>query len=363
MRQRSADIGSFLIETLRGVKLAVTSNAQEREAARFRKHNDSFIAALMSMQWLTYFSGGLPGLILAASTAMVFLYGGRQVMTGALTLGGFVAFLAFQMRLMPPVQAMMGLYSSFATARVSLRRVEELFDTRPEVADGTTQLASARGFVEFDRVTFAFDRAPVLEDATFIVNPGETIALIGPSGSGKSTIADLLLRLLDPDSGVIRLDGCDLRDLRLADVRRHIGLVEQEPFLFHASIAENLRYAATGATAAEMEEAARAAGIHEFIATLPEKYDTPVGERGLALSAGERQRIAIARALLARPAVLILDEPTAALDPASEDRVAGGLDLWRRGLTTIVITHRAELAARADRVVMLEAGHAYSHSR
>jgi ATP-binding cassette subfamily B protein len=357
MRQRSADIGSFLIETLRGAKLAVVSRAEERESANFREKNDSFIAALMDMQRLTYLSGGLPGIILSAGTVVVFLYGGHQVMTGALKLSSFVAFLAYQVRLLSPVQAMMGLYAGLATARVSLERVAELFATPPEVVERPDAVAirhPVRGRVEFDRVTFSFDRqAPVLDGTSFLVEPGETVALVGPSGSGKSTVADLLLRLLDPDEGFIRLDGLDLRDLRLEDVRASVGLVEQEPFLFHASVIENLRYAKPCATTEELQDAARAAGIHDFIMGLPAGYDTLVGERGLALSAGERQRVAIARALVAQPAVLILDEPTAALDPATEGLVAGGLGISRRGMTTIVITHRMELAARADRLVRL----------
>ncbi len=357
MRQRSADIGSFLIETLRGAKLAVVSRAEERESAHFREKNDSFIAALMAMQRLTYLSGGLPGVILSLSTVLVFLYGGRQVMAGTLKLGSFVAFLAYQVRLLSPVQAMMGLYAGLATARVSLDRVEELFATQPEVVEKAEAIGlprPVRGRVEFDRVTFSFDRqAPVLDGASFTVEPGETVALVGPSGSGKSTVADLLLRLLDPDGGVIRLDGCDLRELRLDEVRACVGLVEQEPFLFHSSVGDNLRYGRPGATVEELQEAASAAGIHDFIMGLPQGYDTLVGERGLALSAGERQRVAIARALVARPAVLILDEPTAALDPGTESRVAGGLGISRRGMTTIVITHRMELAARADRVIKL----------
>jgi ATP-binding cassette subfamily B protein len=356
MRQRSADIGSFLIETLRGAKLAVVSRAEERESERFREKNDSFIGALMDMQRLTYLSGGLPGVILSLSTVLVFLYGGHQVMIGTLKIGSFVAFLAYQVRLLSPVQAMMGLYAGLATARVSLGRVEELFSTQPEVIEKREAIAlprPVRGRVEFDRVTFSFDRQPVLDGASFIVEPGETVALVGPSGSGKSTVADLLLRLLDPDAGAVRLDDCDLRDLRLDEARACVGLVEQEPFLFHASVIDNLRYARPGATTEELEDAARAAGIHDFILGLPAGYDTLVGERGLALSAGERQRVAIARALLARPAVLILDEPTAALDPVTEGRVASGLGITRRGMTTIVITHRADLAARADRVITL----------
>ena len=356
MRQRSADIGSFLIETLRGAKLAVISRAEERESERFREKNDSFISALMDMQRLTYLSGGFPGIILSLSTMLVFLYGGHQVMTGTLQLSSFVAFLAYQMRLLSPVQAMMGLSAGLATARVSLERVEELFATQPEVVEKPNAITlprPVRGRVEFDRVTFRFDRAPVLESASFLVEPGETVALVGPSGSGKSTVADLLLRLLDPDGGVIRLDDCDLRDLRLDEARACVGLVEQEPFLFHDTVLANLRYARPDAGLEELYEAARGAGIHDFILGLPSGYDTLVGERGLALSAGERQRVAIARALVARPAVLILDEPTAALDPATEGRVAGGLGISRRGLTTIVITHRAELAARADRVIKM----------
>jgi ATP-binding cassette subfamily B protein len=177
---------------------------------------------------------------------------------------------------------------------------------------------------------------------------------VGPSGSGKSTIADLLLRLLDPDSGVVRLDGHDLRDLRLSDLRRHVVLVDQEPFVFHASIAENLRYARPDATQRDLEQAALAAGIGDFIASLPQQYETQVGERGAALSAGERQRIAIARAFLANPSVLVLDEPTASLDPVSERQVISGYEAIMKGRTTILISHRLDLAIQADRVIVLE---------
>jgi ATP-binding cassette, subfamily B, bacterial len=182
------------------------------------------------------------------------------------------------------------------------------------------------------------------------------LAIVGASGSGKSTVADLMLRLLDPDSGVVRLDGQDLRRMRLADLRRTVALVDQEPCILHATIGENIRYARPDASDAEVAEAARRAALDAFIDRLPERFDTIVGERGMALSAGERQRIALARAFLIDPAVLVLDEPTASLDEGTERQVIEGYEAAMRGRTTIVITHRAELARRAHRVLTLATG-------
>lgn len=359
MRERSAEIGSFLIETLRGVRLVISSNAQAREVDRFRQRNDDFVRALMRMQWARYLSGGLPGLVLSGSTALVFLYGGWRVIGGAISLGTFVAFMAYQMQLLSPVRGLMGIYTQLATARVSLGRVRALLDTRPEVTDPETPVAlsEARGQIVLDRVRFDFGReGPVLDEVSLRVDPGEIVALVGPSGSGKSTIVDLLSRHLDPDAGRILLDGHDLRTLRLADVRRHVVAVEQEPFVFHASVAENVRYACPGASDREVEAACRAAGIDEFVAGLPDGYETTVGEGGGQLSAGQRQRIALARAFLADPAVLVLDEATANLDPATESRVIRGYESLMRGRTTIVVSHRLRLARIADRVVLLDGG-------
>lgn len=356
VRQRSADIGSFLIETVQAMKLTVNANAQEHEVDRFRTRNASFIKALMSMQLLTYLSGGLPGMILSASTGVVFIYGGLQVIQGTLTMGTFVAFMAYQMRFLSPLQALMGLYANLATARVSFRRVAEVLDVPVEVVESPAALPLpvAHGRVEFRNVTLSYDRgAPVLARVSFSVAPGEVVALVGPSGSGKSTIADLLLRNLDPDEGAVTLDGHDLRRLRLADLRRHVAVVEQDPVLLHATIVENIRYGRPDATDDEVQRVARLAGLEEFLARLPLGYATMVGERGTALSAGERQRIATARAFLRQPAVLVLDEPTASLDPASERCVVRGYESVMQGRTTIVITHRLDLARRADRVIML----------
>jgi ATP-binding cassette subfamily B protein len=359
VRDRSANIGTFLIEALQGMRLVVSLNAQEREAARFREQNDGFVDALMRMRRLTYLSGGLPGLLLGVGSGLVFLVGGWRVIDGTITMGTLVAFVAYQMRLLGPVQGLMGLYSSIATARVSLRRVHEILDTPPEITEreGALALPAARGDVTLDDVTFTFDRgAPVLDHAGLTIAAGERVAIVGTSGGGKSTIADLLVRQLDPNAGRILIDGHDVRDLRLADVRRHVVVVEQDPFVFNTSVAENIRYARPDAPAADVIAAARSAGLGELLDRLPRGIDTPVGERGRALSAGERQRLAIARAFLADPAVLVLDEATGAVDPATEAQVVSGYEAVMRGRTTIIISHRLEPARRADRVVVLERG-------
>ena len=366
VREQSADIGAFLIETIRATRLVVTSNAQTRELARFRGKNDDFVRALLSMRWLTYLAGGLPGLILVVSTGVVFLYGGSRVIEEAITLGTFVAFMAYQMRVLQPVRGLMGLYANLATAEVSLRRVDEIVDTEPEVVEARDAVALERveGAVALDSVSLSFGRGgAVLREVSLEVAAGETVAIVGPSGSGKSTVVDLLVRQLDPDGGRILLDGADIRALMLASLRTHIVPVDQEPYIFNASLEENIRYARPGASDGEVRAAARAAGLEEFLASLPEGGATPAGEEGMTLSAGERQRVAIARAFLADPAVLVLDEATANLDPVSEERVIAGYGAVMAGRTTILVTHRFDLASRADRIVVLEEGRVVEEGR
>ncbi len=357
LRERSSSIGSFLIETLQANRTVVTSGAQQREVGRFSQLNDAFIASLMGVQRVHYISGGLPSLLFAAGSAAVFFYGGWRVVGGTMTMGTLAAFMAYQARVVAPVQALMGLYGALATARVSWRRVAEVLDTPAEVTERSdaTPLVVAQGDVAFEHVTLSYGRGgAVIEDISFQVARGQTLAVVGASGSGKSTIADLLLRLLDPDAGVVRLDGLDLKTLRLADLRRHVQVVEQEPLLFHTTLDANIRYANPDATEADIVRALEAAGIAAFVAGLPEGRQTVVGDRGVALSAGERQRIALARALVTNPTVLILDEPSAALDPASERHVIDGYRRAMLGRTTIVISHRLDVVRAADQVVMIE---------
>lgn len=359
MRERSAEIGSFLIETLIGMRLVVTSTAEAREVNRFRARNRSFIEAMLAMQLTSYLSGALPGTILTLSTAAVFLFGGKLVIEGALTIGGLVAFMAYHLRLLTPVQGMFGLYTNLTTARVSLRRVYELLDTPIEVQEAANAkpLASVQTSIAFEHVTLRHDRDNiVLDDVSFQIPAGSICAVVGPSGAGKSTIADLLLRLYDPEIGVVKFDDCDARDLRIQDLRRVVALVDQTPFLLNASIAENIAYARPEASPEEIAAAARAAAIHDFIARLPEGYQTQVGERGLTLSAGERQRVAIARALLREPSVIVLDEPTSALDPITEQNFTATLSTLLKGCTAILITHCMSLVEIADWVIVLDGG-------
>jgi ATP-binding cassette, subfamily B, bacterial len=358
LRERGADLGSLFIDTLLGMRTVVTSNAGEREAENFRSRNNAFVDTLLRLQMTSFLSGALPGTILTAATAGVFLLGGWMIIHGAMTTGTLVAFMAYHMRLLNPVQTMMGLAANLASARVSLARIFEILDTAPEITERPDALTlnAVHGDIAFENVTLRHDRAEVLSGVSFTIPAGTFCAILGPSGVGKSTVADLLVRLLDPDSGTVSLDSNDVRHLRIKDLRDHIVLVDQVPYLFNATIGENIAYAHPLASRAQIEAAGTAAGLDELILRLPEGYETKTGERGLALSAGERQRIAIARALLRRPSVLVLDEPTSALDADTEKIVARNLREHLRGCTVIVITHRPALAEIADQVISLREG-------
>jgi ATP-binding cassette subfamily B protein len=277
-----------------------------------------------------------------------------------MSIGTLVAFMAYHMRLLSPIQTLMGMTSGLASARVSLGRIFELFDTEVEVQErpDAAPMGPVRDLIRIENVSIRFDRAPVLDDTSIEIPAGAFCAILGPSGVGKSTLADLIVRYLDPDRGRILIDGQDIRNVRLDDLRTQVLLVDQSPYLFNVSIAENIGYALPGSTQQAIEEAGRAAGLDELIDRLPEGYQTKTGERGLALSAGERQRVALARALLRRPSVLILDEPTSALDPEMISEVLDVMvDLARDGMTMMVVTHEMGFARKvANRVIFMDQG-------
>lgn len=358
MRERSADLGSLFVDTILGMRVVISLQAGEHETARFRQRNDAFVSSMLKMQVASFMSGALPGTILTAATTAVMLYGGWMIMHGQMTIGALVAFMAYHARLLGPIQTLMGLASSLASTRVSLARIFELFDTPAEVTerDGPHRFDKVRQGLRFEHVHLRYDRQAVLADVDLEIPRGAFCAILGPSGVGKSTLADLMVRYLDPDQGRILLDGHDLRDLALSDLRREVILVDQSPYLFNDTIAANIAFAAPEVTRGQIEAAGRAAGLDELIRRLPEGYETRTGERGLALSAGERQRIALARAFLRRPSVLILDEPTSALDADTERLIAESLRQALPTATVVVITHKPALAEAADMIISMKEG-------
>lgn len=310
----------------------------------------------------------------AMGPALIFWYGGYQVIRNELTLGQLVAFAALLTLLYRPVVQLASVYADIQAAAAVFQRIFEYLDMAPEPRDkpGALTLERVEGHIAFEGVDFAYPtpaqptgnagpeaepKEPFsLRDISFQIAPGQQVAIVGPSGSGKTTLTLLLLRFYDPTSGRITLDGHDLRDLAQDSLRRHIGVVTQETFLFHTSLRENLLYAKPEATESEMIAACRAANIHDFIAALPEGYDTVVGERGFRLSGGEKQRVAIARAILKNPPILVLDEATSSLDTASEALIQAALRELLRGRTSLIIAHRLSTILSSDRIIVLQGG-------
>ncbi len=347
-------------ESISGIRTVRTFAAEPREDERYgvsieRSFAIARIRAQLSGMFIAVAS--MAGYI---SVAVVLWYGGRVVIDGNMTVGDLTSFVIYTLTVAFSLGALGGLWGDFMRASGAGERVFALLDREPLIANhGGSVIEDVRGELRFEGVSFHYPGRPdveVLSDLDLVISPGEVVALVGPSGGGKTTISALVPRLYDPTSGCIRIDGVDVRDLDADWLRHVIGVVAQEPMLFSATVAENIRYGRPEANDAEIRTAAIAANAHGFVDEFPDKYDTYVGEKGIQLSGGQKQRVAIARAVLRDPAILILDEATSALDAESEHLVRAALDKLMQGRTTLVIAHRLSTVRDADRVVVVEKG-------
>jgi ABC-type multidrug transport system fused ATPase/permease subunit len=359
VRETHSVVTVQLQEALAGVRAVQAFRRERATAGRLAAANHDERAA--HRRTIALASTFFPGIefLGTAATVVVLGVGGRQVLGGDLDIGTLAAFLLYLRNLFDPVQQLSELYDTFQSATAGAERVGAVLAEQPSVREAADPLPlpDPRGEVRLERVRFAYaEGAEVLHAVDLHVPAGTTLALIGPTGAGKSTAAKLIARFYDPAAGRVTLDGIDLRRVRLADLRQAMGYVPQEGFLFSGSVADNIRFGRPEATRAEVEAAARAVGADQVIAALPNGYDTEVGERGALLAAGERQLVAFARAWIADPALLILDEATSHLDVVTEERVRRALRRLRRGRTTVLIAHRLSSVADADQVAVVEDG-------
>lgn len=357
--ERWAGLSALLHSALAGIRVVKACAQEDRQEREFARESDELFRANMRLQWLTSTSMPMMGLIGSAVTLLVWGIGGRSILGGELTLGTLMAFLAYLGRLQGPVHFLAGLPAAYAGAAVGAQRLFEILDTEPEPyqSPGARRVARAAGAIEFSGVTFGYDhRRPVLSQIDLHLAPGEFIGIVGATGAGKTSLANLVCRFYDPDQGAVRLDGVDLRDLHLTDLRRQVGVVSQDSYLFDTSVAANIAYAQPEASRRTLLDTTSRVQAHGFVMQLPDAYDTLVGERGARLSAGERQRLALARAVLPDPAILILDEATSAIDAETEYRIQLGLATATPTPTVLAIAHRLSTLRPATRLVVLEAG-------
>ncbi|MFC0682845.1 ABC transporter ATP-binding protein [Lysobacter korlensis] len=348
-----------------GILLAKSFTQEETELGRYRDENATQIGLQVRLQMSGQWFFAMVSIFLSVIPAIIYLVAAWLILGGVeVTAGTLVAFTTVQARLTFPLMGLLRVALDLQTSAALFARIFEYLDLVPRIVDKPDAKpadASRLGRVEFDSVSFRYpdsagDSTPILDDVSFTIEPGEHVAFVGPSGAGKTTISYLVPRLFDASGGRVLFAGDDVRDLQLKSLIGNIGIVSQETYLFHATIADNLRYAKPDATDEELERAARAANIHDTIARFPDGYATVVGERGYRLSGGEKQRVAIARVLLKDPAVLILDEATSALDTMSERVVQAALDSAARGRTTIAIAHRLSTVVDADTIFVLDRG-------
>jgi ATP-binding cassette, subfamily B, bacterial len=359
VRERVGSLNARLANSLGGITTIKAYAAEGHEVERLREESEAYrVANRDAIRYSAAFVPLIRVLILVGFTGTL-VFGGLRVLDGAMEVGAYSFLVYITQRLLWPLTRLGETLDLYQRAMASTNRIMNLLDTPVEAHPGDRALPreTVRGGVEMRGVTFAYrGREPVLRDFSLRIAPGETVAVVGPTGSGKSTLAKLLLRLYEVDGGSITLDGTDVREIRLADLRRAIGLVSQDVFLFHGTVRENVAYGAFDASDARVEEAARLAEAHEFVAALPQGYETVVGERGQKLSGGQRQRLAIARAILKDPPILVLDEATSAVDNETEAAIQRSLERITRGRTTVAIAHRLSTVRHADRIYVMERG-------